>query len=55
MKWLAIWMLFLLSFGNASWRDVRDLKARLDVIEGRKCMLMAVNVPNGTATICASY
>lgn len=37
-------------FGRGS---VTALEARVSAIEDRKCTLMAVSTPNGTASICA--
>lgn len=53
IKWLAFFFAFIALMSGPSSNDVRLIDARLKAIEGRQCILMAVNTPNGVSSICA--
>ena len=53
IKWLAFIMAWLALVFGASTDDLRRVTARLNAIEERTCILMAVNTPSGVASICA--
>ena len=58
IKWLAFFFAIVALTSSADERKVRAefdrMKARLDAVEDRKCILMAVTTPTGVASICAN-
>ena len=52
VQWLAFFFSILALVTSAHWRTVEELGFRVGAIEARKCTLMEVVTPSGTATIC---
>jgi hypothetical protein len=56
IKWLALLIAFIALFSAADQSKTRDafdrVNARLNALENRKCILMAVSTPTGVASIC---
>lgn len=52
VKWIALVLALIALTSSANNDDLQKLKARLEAIEGRKCTLMAVATPSGSAWIC---
>lgn len=50
--WLAL-VLAIVALGSApSMSEFSAVKARLEALENKKCQLMAVQTPTGSASIC---
>lgn len=52
VKWIALIIALFVLFNAASADKVALLADRVTAIESRKCTLMVVSVPGGTATVC---
>lgn len=51
-KWIAIILIWLATISVAD--DLHRATVRIGAIERRTCTLIAVNTPNGVASVCAA-
>lgn len=53
VAWIAFALVMLVLAAGPRPVDLERTQARLDALEGKRCLLMAVNTPNGVSAICA--